>query len=195
MWDEKYNTDEYVYGKDPNDFLKENYSSIPKENVLFLGDGEGRNSVFLASKGYDVTAVDISPVGLGKAKRLAKDANVYVECLCADLQTFDLGEKYWDGIVSIFCHLPVELRRDLHKRIESALKPNGVFLLEAYTPKQLEFKTGGPPIAEMMMSEEILIEELPELKFSHLIELEREVKEGIGHHGMASVVQAIGSVK
>lgn len=195
MWDEKYNSVDYFYGKSPNNFLEENYLSIPKGNVLFLAEGEGRNSVFLASKGYDVTAVDISAIGLGKANKLASENNTEIRTVCADLDTFDLGESAWDGIVSIFCHLPPELRHELYKRVEKALKPTGVFLLEAYTPKQLEFKTGGPPVSEMMLTKNILLDELPKIEFSHLVELEREVIEGVGHHGLASVVQAIGTLK
>lgn len=195
MWDEEYKTDEYMYGKQPNDFLKENHSLIPKGKVLMLAEGEGRNAVFLATLGYQVTAVDISSIGLEKAKKLAAENNVEVETICEDLQTFDLGNEQWEGIVSIACHLPPELRKDLYKRVELALKPSGVFFMEGYTPEQLNYKSGGPPLAEMMTSKEMLIEELPNITFSHLQELEREVIEGVNHFGLAAVVQAIGTLK
>ena len=195
MWDQEYDTEDYVYGKQPNDFLMERYTTIPKGKVLFLAEGEGRNAVFLAKHGYTVTAVDISSVGLEKAEKLATENNVNIEVICEDLETFNLGEKKWDGIVSISCHLPPELRQNLYNRIERALKPSGVFFLEGYRPEQLKFKTGGPPLAEMMTSEETLVKELPNLEFSHLKEVDREVNEGINHHGMGAVIQAIGTPK
>lgn len=194
MWDKEYGTEEYVYGKSPNDFLSSCYQVIPKGKILLLAEGEGRNAVFLAKLGYSVTAVDISSVGLQKAEKLAKENNVAIETICADLSTFDLGDSKWGGIVSIYCHLPPTLRKNLYKRIERALKPSGVFLLEGYRPKQLQYKTGGPPIESMMVTKDILLEELPSLAFSHLKELDREVNEGHKHHGIGAVVQAIGKL-
>ena len=195
MWDNEYDTEEYVYGKLPNDFLKSHYDSIPKGKVLLLAEGEGRNAVFLAKLGYSVTAVDISSVGLKKAEKLAKENNVIIETICADLEVFDLGKDKWDGIVSIYCHLPPRLRQDLYNRIQLAIKPSGVFLLEGYRPEQLVYKTGGPPVASMMTSKETLIKELPNFSFSYLEALDREVNEGINHHGVGAVIQAIGSLK
>ncbi|WP_432454878.1 class I SAM-dependent methyltransferase [Agarivorans sp. QJM3NY_29] len=195
MWDKIYDTEEYVYGKLPNDFLKSHYDAIPKGKVLLLAEGEGRNAVFLAKLGYSVTAVDISNVAIEKLERLAKENNVVIETICADLAIFDLGESKWDGIVSIYCHLPPTLRQDLYSRIELAIKPSGVFLLEGYRPEQLVYKTGGPPVASMMISKETLIKELPNFSFHHLEALDRVVNEGINHHGIGAVIQAIGSLK
>lgn len=195
MWDDEYNTDEYRYGKEPNDFLKNNYSVMPKGKVLLIAEGEGRNAVFLAKLGYQVTAVDISSVGLDKALKLATENGVEIKTICEDLKTFDLGNEKWEGIISISCHLPPDLRKDLSRRIELALKPNGVFFMEGYTPEQLNYKSGGPPVAEMMTSRETIIEEFPNLTFSHLEELVREVVEGVNHFGLAAVVQAIASLK
>lgn len=193
MWDERYSAEEYAYGKAPNNFLKENYSAIPKGKVLSLAEGEGRNAVFLAKQGYSVTAVDASQVGLSKAKKLAEENGVTIELVHADLVDFDIGENRWDGVVSIFCPLPSELRKELHKKVIAGLKPNGVFLVEAYTPDQLKHGTGGGNSADMMTSKESLILELDALKFVHLIELERNVVEGIYHTGLGAVVQAIAS--
>lgn len=195
MWDTTYDTDQYIYGKQPNDFLKQHYAAIPKGKVLLLAEGEGRNAVFLAKLGYDVTAVDSSSIGLEKAKKLAQENNVAINVICEDLATFDLGEQHWDGIVAIYCHLPPALRQDVFKRVERSLASSGVFLLEGYRPEQIEYNSGGPPLAEMMISKATLAEELPNLAFSHLEELEREVYEGVKHHGLAAVTQAIGSLK
>lgn len=193
MWNERYSSEEYAYGKNPNNFLKENYDTIPKGKILSLAEGEGRNAVFLAKQGYSVTAVDSSQVGLRKAQELAEENGVTIELICADLTDFDIGTNRWDGIVSIFCPLPSALRKKLHEKVITGLKPNGVFLIEAYTPDQLKHGTGGGNSADLMTSKESLSLELDGLKFSHLTELERDVVEGIYHTGLASVVQAIAS--
>ena len=191
MWDERYSAEEYAYGTNPNKFLEANVSSIPKGKVLSLAEGEGRNAVFLAKQGYSVTAVDSSLVGLNKARKLAEENGVIVELIHTDLAEYDLGENKWDGIVSIFCPLPSSIRKQLHKKVEAALKRNGVFLLEAYTPAQLKYGTGGGNSVDVMQSKESLSLELAGLKFKHLIELERDVVEGIYHTGIGAVVQAI----
>lgn len=193
MWDERYSAEHYIYGKEPNLFLKENSGILPMGNILCLAEGEGRNAVFLARQGYSVTAVDASSAGLKKAQRLAEENGVQVELIHQDLADFDLGNEQWDGIVSIFCHLPPVIRRNLHRKLVAALKNNGVLLLEAYTPEQLLHGTGGPATAEMTMTAALLSEELAGLNFSRLDELEREVIEGTHHTGMGAVVQAIAS--
>lgn len=191
MWDERYSAEGYAYGTKPNDFLKANFQSIPKGKVLSLAEGEGRNAVFLAKQGYSVTAVDASLAGLNKAGKLAEENGVAVEFIHADLADFDLGVNQWDGIVSIFCPLPSTIRKQLYKKVEAGLKQNGIFLLEAYTPDQLRHGTGGGNSVDLMQTKESLKAELPGLKFQHLVELEREVIEGIYHTGMGAVVQAI----
>jgi 2-polyprenyl-3-methyl-5-hydroxy-6-metoxy-1,4-benzoquinol methylase len=193
MWDERYSAAEYVYGTNPNNFLEANFSSIPKGKVLSLAEGEGRNAVFLAKQGYSVTAVDASLVGLKKAKKLAEENGVVVEFIQADLADYDLGENQWEGIVSIFCPLPSSIRKQVHQKVAAGLKPNGVFLLEAYTPNQLKHGTGGGNSVDVMQSQETLSQELASLKFRHLIELERDIIEGLYHTGIGAVVQAIAS--
>ena len=193
MWDERYSAEEYAYGTKPNEFLEENFHHIPKGKVLSLAEGEGRNAIFLAKQGYSVTAVDLSIVGLNKARKLAEENGVVVEFIHADLADYDLGEDKWDGIVSIFCPLPSPVRKRLYKKVEAGLKRNGVFLLEAYTPDQLKRGTGGGISADVMQSKESLSQELAGLKFRHLMELERDVIEGVYHTGIGAVVQAIAS--
>lgn len=193
MWDERYSSEEYAYGKAPNSFLEEHYKVIPNGKVLSLAEGEGRNAVFLAKQGYSVTAVDASRVGLSKARKLAEENGVSIELVHADLNDFDIGENKWDGILSIFCPLPSSLRKELHRRVVAGLKPNGVFLVEAYTPDQLNHGTGGGNSADTMTSKESLLAELDNLKLIHLVELERNVVEGIYHTGLGAVVQAIAS--
>ncbi|AOY02024.1 bifunctional 2-polyprenyl-6-hydroxyphenol methylase/3-demethylubiquinol 3-O-methyltransferase UbiG [Jeongeupia sp. USM3] len=191
MWDERYSTDDYAYGTAPNGFLADNVAALPKGRVLSLAEGEGRNAVFLATQGYAVTAVDASRVGLEKAGRLAEAHGVAIERVHADLAEFDPGEACWDGVVSIFCPLPSVLRKALHRKVVAALKPGGVFVLEAYTPAQLQHRTGGGSSADTMVTAAMLHEELAGLDFRHLRELEREVIEGTYHTGLGAVVQLI----
>jgi SAM-dependent methyltransferase len=192
MWDERYNRDEYVYGTEPNDFLEEMAGRLPEGGrVLCLCEGEGRNAVWLAKRGFRVTGIDASAVGLSKAARLAAEQGVTIETIHADLADAELGKECWDGVVSIFCHLPPDLRRKVHQRAVLALKPGGVFLLEAYTPGQLELGTGGPSRAEMMMDLVGLSDELAGLQIEHGVELERDVTEGRLHAGTGAVVQFI----
>jgi hypothetical protein len=137
--------------------------------------------------------VDASIVGLDKARKLAAANGVVVEFIHADLAVYDLGENQWEGIVSIFCPLPSSLRKQLYRNVKVALKRNGVFLLEAYTPDQLQYGSGGGNSADVMQTKNSLSVELSGLKFSHLVEMERDVREGIYHTGFGAVVQAIAS--
>ena len=196
MWDQRYDQTEFVYGTNPNDFLKDSYLYIPKGGkVLCLAEGEGRNAVFIAMQGYQVTAVDQSKVGLEKAKKLAEENGVEIETIVSDLEHFDLGKECWDGIVSIFAHVPPALREKLHTQVQGALKKGGVLILEGFTPRQPEMSgTGGPPPSqkELFMSLDSLKEELSNLEFKIAHETERELSEGKHHEGLCSVVQIVG---
>ena len=192
FWDGRYGGGEYFYGTEPNDFLKERAGVFAKSGaVLCLADGEGRNGVFLATLGMRVTAVDMSPVGLEKATRLATDRGVAIETVVADLAAWDLGVDRWDGIVSIWAHLPVPVRAALHPKIARAVRPGGVLFFEHYHPKQIPYKTGGPPDPTMMLTLEELDRDFPDWERVHTFEGEREVHEGPGHGGLSYVTQAI----
>ena len=191
MWDNKYSTDEFIYGKKPNDFLASVIGQVPQGDILCLAEGEGRNAVYLAKQGCRVLAVDGSAVGLEKAKRLAAENEVQIETEVADLADFVIAPGQWDAIVSIFAHLPSDIRKSLHRKVVEGLRPGGVLVLEAYTAAQLKLKTGGPPTADMMMSLENLRQELKGLDFVHALELERDIVEGKLHTGRGAVVQVV----
>ena len=191
-WDERYSHPEYVYGTEPNVFLQQQVHRIPHGRVLCLGEGEGRNSVYLASLGYDVTAVDASAVGLAKARSLAEQRQVTIETIHSDLHDYEIVPNSWHGIVSIFCHIPPDLRRRLHHEVTSGLVSGGVFILEAYTPNQLQYGTGGPPTVVLMMSARELADELAGLDLLINCEKERVVVEGLFHNGTGAVVQVVG---
>jgi len=193
MWDDRYASDDYVYGTEPNDYLRRQADLFADgARVLCLAEGEGRNAVYLAQRGLTVTAVDSSPVGLAKAERLADSRGVSIQTEVADLADYSLGHERWDGIVSIFCHLPADARRRLHQQVFAALKPGGLFVLEAFRPEQLELGTGGPPKADLMMTEADLRTELDGLHLDEIQSVERPVIEGCGHTGMGAVVQVLG---
>lgn len=192
MWNERYGKTEYAYGTKPNDFLVSVVCRIPQGKILCLGEGEGRNAVYLASLGYSVVAVDQSEVGLAKAQKLAAQRQVTIKTVVADLAEFVIEPKTWQGVVSIFCHLPSALWEQVHTRAITGLTPGGMLVLEAYTPRQLDFKTGGPPNIDWLVSLEKVKSKLTGLDFEIASEIEREVIEGIYHTGMAAVVQVLG---
>lgn len=191
-WNQRYAKPGYAYGTEPNGFLVSVADRIPTGRVLCLGEGEGRNAVHLAGLGYDVTAVDISDVGLEKARRLANERNVTISTLVADLTIYHIEPATWDGIVSIFCHLPKPLRQWLHAAVISGLKPGGVFVLEAYAPRQMNFSSGGPPVPELLVSLDELLQELGNLDLVVARQTERDIHEGRCHSGRSAVVQIVG---
>lgn len=194
FWNKRYANGDYLYGTEPNSFLAEHYSLLSGP-VLSLSEGEGRNAVFLASRGLEVIGVDISIVALEKAKKLAKSRGIEIKTIVADLATFEPEENYYGSMVSISAHLPSTVRNKLYPLIEQSLKPNGIIILEAYSENQLSRDTGGPKDADMLMTIDKLHREFPNFGPVLLREVEREVSEGEGHTGMASVVQFIARKK
>lgn len=191
MWNQRYSAAEFAFGTEPNGFLTSVADRIPKGRVLCLAAGEGRNAVYLAQLGCEVTAVDSSEVGLDKAQRLASDRGVTLKTTLADLADYTITPHHWDAIVSIFAHVPPEIRKPLHRQVVDGLRSGGVFVLEAYTPQQLQYGTGGPPIEELTMSLETLKTELAGLAFQRGVETEREVVEGKYHSGQSALVQVL----
>lgn len=190
FWNDRYRTAQFIYGTEANTFLVENIHLL-QDPVLSLAEGEGRNAVFMAQRGFQVLGVDCSKVGLEKAQALAKSRGVMITTEVADLADYQPKENHFGSVVSISAHLPGSIRRRLYPLIEKSLKPNGIVLLEAYSENQLSRNTGGPKDIDMLMSVEKLRKEFPNLKPVLIREIDREVNEGEGHTGMASVVQYI----
>ena len=194
MWNERYAAKEYIYGLDPNTFLVEN-SQLLKGPVLSLAEGEGRNAVYLATLGLSVTGVDGSEVGLAKAQSLAKSKKVEISTIVSDLERFEPEPNSYGSVISISAHLPSNVRKVIYPRIERCLIEGGIILLEAYSESQLERSTGGPKDIDMLMSKIKIEREFSNFEILLLQEIEREVKEGTFHNGLASVVQFIGRKK
>jgi hypothetical protein len=191
FWERRYAEPGYAYGTEPNAFLAEVADRIPPGPVLCLAEGEGRNAVWLAGRGHAVTAVDASPAGLAKADALARARGVRIETVHADLAAFAIAPGAWAGIVAIFAHLPPPLRRAVHRTAAAGLAPDGAFVLEAFTPQQLAFGTGGPQKPELLYSLDLLREDLAGMNLEIARETERDVVEGQYHTGRAAVVQVL----
>ncbi|WP_432799878.1 class I SAM-dependent methyltransferase [Poriferisphaera sp. WC338] len=194
MWDERFREEGYAYGREPNDFLREQAGGIADGGrVLCLADGEGRNSVWLAKQGFEVTAVDISEVGLAKAQRLAEEEGVEIKTVCADLKEYDMGKEMWDAIVWVFVPLPTDLRKKVYEKVGVGMKGGGRFVMEMYTPRQLEMPgRGGGSDAGTMVDETELRREIKGFDFEVLEEVEREIVEGSLHAGVSAVVRMAG---
>jgi SAM-dependent methyltransferase len=191
-WDERYSEPGFAYGTAPNEFLVSVADRLPQGKILSLAEGEGRNAVYLASLGYQVTGVDGSEVGLRKAVELANERGVSITTIHSDLSTFEIEQEHWDAILACYCHVPSAIRIPLHRAVVRGLKPGGVFVLEAFSKEQIAYGTGGPQSPDMLMSLDELQQELAGLEFVHAIRIVRNVREGRGHTGLASVVQLLG---
>ena len=194
FWNKRYASDDYLYGTEPNSFLAEQYKLL-RGPVLSLSEGEGRNAVFLASHGLAVVCVDISAVALEKARKLATSRGVEIATMVCDLETFEPEADHYGSVVSISAHLPSKVRNRLYPLIERSLRPAGTIILEAYSENQMSRDTGGPKDLDMLMTVDKLRREFPNCEPVVLREIEREVSEGEGHTGMASVVQFIARKK
>lgn len=192
FWNQRYASAELVYGDAPNEFLLQSANRLPtRGHALDIGAGEGRNALFLASRGLDVLAVDQSEVGMQKAQRLARERGLSLQTRAVDLLNFDAEPGSFDVVSSIFVHLPQTLRAQVHARLCKWLKPGGVFVLEAYAPDQLSRGTGGPKDPLLLAPLEVLLSELADLRIEHQARLVRVVNEGCFHTGEASVVQVV----
>ncbi|MEL4359071.1 MULTISPECIES: class I SAM-dependent methyltransferase [unclassified Luteococcus] len=198
LWDSRYSHPNYVYGYRPNDFLVTAEVMLRRgSRVLVLGDGEGRNGVWLAQKGHDVTTVDLSEVGAGKARTLADERGVQLDIQVADLAEWvhtPAAQGPWDGIVSIFCHLNPELRRIVADALTPQLAPQGKLIMEAYTPAQPSLGTGGPKDPDVLLTRQHVLDEWPGLDLDVRL-VERRIFEGMGHQGLGSVLQVLGQRK
>jgi SAM-dependent methyltransferase len=190
-WDDRYAHEGFVFGLDPNEFLKECVQMLVPGRVLSLGEGEGRNAVWLAKRGFVVRGTDLSAVAVEKAKSLATDRGVAAEFRVADLARVNLVPEAWDVIVSIFVHTSRAVRAHVHREVMRALKPGDHFIFTAYSPDQLGRGTGGPADLEQLVALADVEAELPAMEFIVAEEVERDVIEGGAHTGLASVTQVL----
>jgi 2-polyprenyl-3-methyl-5-hydroxy-6-metoxy-1,4-benzoquinol methylase len=191
FWNERYAETAYAYGQEANDFLKAQQIGSDLK-VLCLAEGEGRNGVYLAGLGNDVTCIDYSEEGLKKTSQLAAQNGVEVSCICADLGEINLVENSWDVIVAIFAHFPTPVKSHIWPQIFTALKPGGKLIMEVYDQEQLRFGTGGPQHPELLYSKEELQELLVgAYQIFQIDKVYREVQEGTYHNGASATIQVL----
>lgn len=181
---------DYLFGIEPNRWLVRHADALVGcRSVLSVADGEGRNSVWLAQQGFEVTANEISPVALEKAKKLAAGRGVAVSFERADLTTSEWPPAAYDALVAVFIQFvgPQE-RRTIFAGMKRAVKPGGVMMLQGYTPKQLDYKTGGPPAAENLYTRELLEDLFADWEILRLDEYEDELSEGSAHRGRSALI-------
>jgi len=193
MWDERFARPQPVYGEEPNAFLRAQATARLKAGakVLVPGDGYGRNGLWLAKQGFAVTTVDVSSVGVERARNTARDFKIPARILLSDLTTWKWPTAEYDAIVSIYLHLLAEVRSTIHARILQALKPGGILILEAFTPGQLQFSSGGPKSLDLLYTAEILRSDFASAEILELEETVIHLDEGKLHSGKAAVVRAV----
>jgi len=193
MWDERYAGEDYLFGTEPNVFLlSQRHLLKPGMSCLAVADGEGRNGVWLAQQGLRVLSVEASAVALEKAKALARQRGVRIDFERADLARWQWGENRFDAVAAIFIQFaPPALREQMFAGIKRCLKPGGLLILQGYTPRQLEYKTGGPPLAENMYTETLLRNAFGEMEILHLREHDDHIGEGSGHRGMSALIDLV----
>ncbi len=189
-WDARFSTADYIFGTEPNAWLAQHAHLLqPGMRVLAVADGEGRNSVWMAKHGLKVDAIDISPVGVEKAKQLAQQHGVEVNFSVCGVEDYPWKALEYDAVVAIFIQFAdPDTRTTLFKQMKSALKPDGLILLQGYTPKQLDYKTGGPPNVNHLYTEALLQEAFGDLDISELRAYEDVLTEGSQHAGQSALI-------
>jgi SAM-dependent methyltransferase len=197
FWDGHYADSEYIFGTEPNAFLvSERRLFQPGQRALAVADGEGRNGVWLAEQGLDVVSVEFSTLAVEKAKKLAEQRGVSLDFHVADVMDWDWPADAFDIVAAIFIQFAgPEQRSILFQHIKRALKPGGHLVLQGYTPKQLEYKTGGPPVLENLYTEELLRESFADMDIVYLHQHEDFIAEGYKHHGMSALIDMVARKK
>lgn len=192
-WNERFANENYLFGDKPNRYLLEKIALLQKGKALSIADGEGRNSVWLATQGFEVDAFDFSPVAIEKAQKLADAHQVRVNFHCSDWQNFDWQPEQYDAIAGIFFQFAdPESRTKLFEKLNFALKPGGTLIIQGYGKSQMQYKSGGPGILENLYDEELLLSSFSSYKTLDLRTYLEEVDEGPGHSGMSALVGFVG---
>lgn len=197
FWNARYKTENYAYGKEPNVFYKSEIDKVEPKTILFPLEGEGRNAVYAAKLGWQVSAFDLSSEGKTKALALAKENNTNINYTISELDNISYPRESFDCIVLIFAHFPEENRRLYHQKLMEYLKPGGKLILEGYSKKHHDYnsvdkKVGGPDNKDMLFSETDLREDFKDFNSLKITTKEYVLNEGLFHNGMSAVYQVVG---
>ena len=191
FWNVRFDKEEFIFGKEPNEYLvaQAHQHLKPNSSVLCIADGEGRNGVWLAKQGMRVTGFDVSDIALTKANQFAKENQVNIQYSLSDTDNFEWQPNTYDAAIGVFIQFAdPEMRARIFNQVRQTLKPGGLFILQGYTPKQLEYKTGGPSLIEHLYTEELIRDLAKEFQILELISYEKELSEGPRHTGMSAIL-------
>lgn len=199
-WDDRYSSEEFAYGEEPNNYLKEQLTKRDPGTILFAAEGEGRNAVFAAKLGWDVSAFDISEEGKNKAMGLAQKNNTTIDYKVGGLESLDFKSEQFDAIALIYAHFPANIKSQYHRILDKLVKNNGIIIFEAFSKKHIDYvtaneKVGGPKDIESLFSIEEIKSDFPDYEIIELEEKEIELNEGLYHNGTGSVIRFIGRKK
>jgi len=189
FWNQRYDTEEFVYGREPNSFFAKSLEPLKPGKILLPGEGEGRNAVYAAGLGWKVDAFDQSSVGAEKAERFAREKGVQINYKACELAEFPFEEGVYDVIGLVYFHAPTPVRKLLHQKVLEALKPGGMIILEGFHSSQLGRDSGGPQSLELLFTREILLEDFSSLEIELIGEVEENLDEGLFHDGPAKLIR------
>jgi SAM-dependent methyltransferase len=193
VWDKRYSGEGFLFGTEPAAFVKAHVHLLtPGQTALCVADGEGRNSVFLAEQGLAVTAMDASPVGVEKARRLAAERGVSIDFRIADVLSWEWIPNSYDIVLALFIQfLTPDERPAVFEGMKRTLRPGGYLLLHGYRPEQVDYATGGPPYRENMYTVDLLRQAFGDLSIERLAAYDTVIKEGTGHDGMSALIDLV----
>lgn len=192
FWNQRYDTDDYLFGTEPNDFIRAvTPLAAPGMKAFAPADGEGRNGAYLASLGYAVDTIDVSHLAVDKAQALAQQKGVQLNARVGDALAEDWPANHYDLIIVVFMHFLPDDHQLFMQKICASLKTGGLFIMEGYTPRQIPLSSGGPKNPDMLYTAASIRNDLPELEFTCLHECRRNLAEGPRHQGEAEVLQVI----
>lgn len=191
FWNERYSGNHFIYGKNPNAFFKQQIDQLTPGKLLMPAEGEGRNAVYAAYKGWTVEAFDLSKKARKKALELAKRHHVSITYIVSSYQDFEMKPESYDAIGLIYAHIHNSLRRQLHRKLITGLKTGGTLILEGFSKEQLENDSGGPKDINMLYSKEELTEDFKSLRIERAESVEITLSEGIHHEGKANVIRIV----
>lgn len=196
-WNDRYSSEEFAYGTEPNNYLKEQLEKLEPGSILFPAEGEGRNAVFAATKGWKVSAFDISSEGKSKALRLAENQKTSIDYQIGELETLNFQAGQFDAIALIYAHFPAEIKSSIHQMLDRYLRKGGIIIFEAFSKSHLDYvtkneKVGGPKDIGSLFSMDEIRADFPNYDIIELEEKEIELSEGVFHNGTGSVIRFTG---